>query len=272
MITVKQVREAGFSFITGDLVHRQDIDEFIPISQTEANWINNGTIDVDDSEVKGFIWRHNNGKAPCDLDLIVEYKGNNGIESTGLCERIQWELTQEKSSNGAHYAIVGWKPSLENWNDSQVETPEEAEAFDSIDNASVMVDNLLAESLATKLPVVGSTFKFNEEDGHLDEKFSWLISDKYGWEHNDEIEIVKHIKNDEGELVAVCLNTQPDVLNTACLTADFFETKEQRNESEITVVISRSQDAMPDHCTLSCDQWLAKCLINAGYHKAFNHE
>ncbi|EKO3908203.1 hypothetical protein GTU35_001244 [Vibrio fluvialis] len=82
------------------------------------------------------------------------------------------------------------------------------------------------------LPEVGHKFKFNEDEGQLPEKFSWLISEKYGWEHNDEIEVVKHIENHEGEMVAVCLNTQPDVLNSACLTADFFETEAERNERE----------------------------------------
>lgn len=271
MITVKQVREAGFSFITGDLVHRQDINEFIPISQTEAHWINNGAIDVDDSEVKGFIWRHNNGEAPCNLDLIVDYKGNNGIESTNLCERIRWELTQEKSSNGAHYAIVGWKPSLENWNDSRVETPEEAEAFDAIKTTA---DNLV-KSLARSLPEVGYKFKYNEDEGLLPEKFSWLISDKYGWEQDDEIEVVKHIENHEGEMVAVCLNTQPDVLNSACLTADFFETEAERNERD-------RNDLVNDICEQLFGDMAEQCrpdvvgtihaMLDAGFTKAVTNE
>lgn len=109
-----------------------------------------------------------------------------------------------------------------------VEKQDEDEAFDTIKTTA---DNLV-KSLARSLPEVGHKFKFNEDEGQLSEKFSWLISEKYGWEHNDEIEVVKHIENDEGEMVAVCLNTQPDVLNSACLTADFFETEAERNERE----------------------------------------
>lgn len=87
------------------------------------------------------------------------------------------------------------------------------------------------------LPEVGHKFKFNEDESQLPEKFSWLIGDKYGWEQDDEIEVVKQIENDEGEIVAVCLNMQPDVLTSACLPIEFFETKAESLDSIDTTPI-----------------------------------
>lgn len=125
------------------------------------------------------------------------------------------------------------------------------------------------------LPEVGHKFKFNEDEGQLPEKFSWLISEKYGWEHNDEIEVVKHIENDEGEMVAVCLNTQPDVLNSACLTADFFETEAERNERELEEMTEYVCDELFAVSAQECRKDVVAtvyAMLAGGYRKAVTNE
>lgn len=151
-----------------------------------------------------------------------------------------------------------------------VEKQDEDEAFDTIKTTA---DNLV-KSLTRSLPEVGHKFKFNEDEGQLADKFSWLISEKYGWEHNDEIEVVKHIENDEGEMVAVCLNTQPDVLNSACLTADFFETEAERNERELEEMTEYVCDELFAVSAQECREDVVAtvyAMLAGGYRKAVDN-
>lgn len=270
MITVKQVREAGFSFIEGDLVHRKDIDEFVPVSQCEVNWINNKIIDTDDSEVKEFAWRSLSNYCPelqeLPGDLIIE------IEYPEIPESFNWTVKEAvRILNTPFRHVRSWRPSTANWLSHQSEKSAVERAPDAIQTTA---DNLV-KSLTRSLPEVGHKFKFNEEEGQLPEKFSWLISEKYGWEHNDEIEVVKHIENHEGEMVAVCLNTQPDVLNSACLTADFFETEAERNERELEEMTEYVCDELFAVSAQECREDVVAtvyAMLAGGYRKAVTNE
>lgn len=146
MPTVKQVLDAGLKIVEGDKRTMESYNGIAVISEGGAKLFNseelcdcNKTLSCSITE---FAWRKNTGSIPCDGDLWVECEGNNEIRFTEKAKDIKWHLTADKSSNGAYYAILLWRPSLKNWEETMnvdnIEvTKEEDEQFNSIDKSNL---------------------------------------------------------------------------------------------------------------------------------------
>ncbi len=63
--------------------------------------------------IVSFAQRKNTGEQPCGDDVPVIINGNNGYEHEYLSKVVAWDRSPEKSSNGAFYAILTWKPDLD---------------------------------------------------------------------------------------------------------------------------------------------------------------
>lgn len=84
------------------------------------------------------------------------------------------------------------------------------------------------------LPPVGFKFKFTHE---FEEGFEYLTGGgDYGWENGDNLEVVYHTVNEEGD-VAIILNTQEDVLTCVPITdITLFSPPKTKEEKEIELL------------------------------------
>lgn len=88
---------------------------------------------------------------------------------------------------------------------------------------------------------VGYRFRFSHE---YSGPFQYLFDEKYGWEENDILEVVREIKDHQGNNAYIVLNIQPDVLTTAVISnMHFFDmrTKEERLIDKAVDVITAKQ-------------------------------
>lgn len=91
------------------------------------------------------------------------------------------------------------------------------------DKPAVAIDEkpsfIQSDADACKLPPVGYKLKFTHGIGG---DFSFLHSEKYGWEHGDNLEVIHTTTNHNGDHALVVLNAEPDVLTTAIIVNPLF--------------------------------------------------
>lgn len=94
-------------------------------------------------------------------------------------------------------------------------------------------------------PPVGYTLKFTHD--HVGD-FKYLHSEKYGWEHGDNLEIIHVTENQHGETVVIVLNTQSDVLTTAVIDDPlFFDTRTEREKEIHSIMIGWGHESNELH-------------------------
>lgn len=94
-------------------------------------------------------------------------------------------------------------------------------------------------------PPVGYTLKFTHD--HVGD-FKYLHSEKYGWEHGDNLEIIHTTENQHGEPIVIVLNTQSDVLTTAVIDDPlFFDTRTEREKEIHSVMIGWGHESNDLH-------------------------
>ncbi len=102
-----------------------------------------------------------------------------------------------------------------------------------------------------KLPQVGYTFNFEHE---FIARFKYL-NEKYGWENGDQLEVIRHMENIDGEEVLLVLNVEPNVLTTANITdLTLFETPKTEEELAVdelvAMILEEPYDPEYKHCDL----------------------
>lgn len=122
-----------------------------------------------------------------------------------------------------------WRPLLDQ---SQIETKEEKGAFDKMKpyefDAHVSSEKpVFTQAMAE--PKIGFKFKFKHD---IDGKFGFLHQEKYGWEDDDELELIHKVADHNGTETYIVLNTQPDVLSLVKITDTlFFDTRTPKQKA-----------------------------------------
>lgn len=115
----------------------------------------------------------------------------------------------------------------------------------------------------SEMPNVGFKLKYQHEFIE-DSDFQYLSDEKYGWEDGDNLEIITKRVDVDGDLVAIVLNTQEDVLSTAILRVEFFKPIDTKtNRQKIIDSISKQingQEYMKSK--LGMAEFIADILIN----------
>lgn len=116
-VTVKQFLDAGFTFVVGDKWSNKPSSEHSILNPAMMNMrdhaMNNKDQIEDDYMMIECVWRENTGSLPADDFCQIICIGNNGTEFKTKVIDAPWLSTVEKSSNGANYALVSWKPDLD---------------------------------------------------------------------------------------------------------------------------------------------------------------
>jgi len=97
----------------GDVLSCEDGGYSFTLNNKAHAAIYNKDDELSDKEFKllSFASRPNIGTQPVRDDIEVTCVGNNGTEFTDRAQKIPWLSTPEKSSNGAYYALMKWKPN-----------------------------------------------------------------------------------------------------------------------------------------------------------------
>lgn len=147
---------------------------------------------------------------------------NNGHHDDLEVVDLLWrdKTSEEHGFSGASdYSIDGWRPYLG--------LPSSAyEPKVSIDEKPALT---LAMADAGEFPSVGYKLKFTHD---IDGGFSFLHSEKYGWENGDNLEVIHSTINCHGANALIVLNAEPDVLTTAVIiNPQFFDTRTEKQKA-----------------------------------------
>lgn len=130
-LTLEYLFKRGEKLAPGDVYEFGGLDVTVTKSSLDAVNIpqpcDNGRF------IKSFAMRKNEGVNACGVKFPVTIKGNNGVLSDMLSHAVNWELTSSKSSNGAYYAILSWKPDIETLTKQQNEESMEKLTSDKIE-------------------------------------------------------------------------------------------------------------------------------------------
>lgn len=133
MITVKQVKDAGFELTNNDRIITGKVNK---VSKRVYNLHSNPNYNkyYDDRIIDCFEYRSMRYDIDLNDGMIVDVIYSSGVESTQDSKLVNW------------HGVKQWRPSMENW---KTETPQEKEAL----NAIAQVDS---EEWKDGLPPVGS--------------------------------------------------------------------------------------------------------------------
>lgn len=113
-INLKWFLGKGYKLVVGDVWSKRFTAH--TVSEDSVTGVNDPSDGDVNYSVVSFAWRNNEGAIPDCLftDTVIDVKGNNGIEfQTTAFKCKQWHHTQDKSSNGAYYAMLKWRYNYE---------------------------------------------------------------------------------------------------------------------------------------------------------------
>ncbi len=116
-MNTKKMIPMGYSIskvkpVIGDEVYNSASGNTFTVDENSiGNIITQGVSRNNHLFVVSFADRVNTGTQPVGDDVEVTCVGNNGTEFTDRAIKIPWLSTPEKSSNGAYYALMKWKPN-----------------------------------------------------------------------------------------------------------------------------------------------------------------
>lgn len=140
---------------------------------------------------------------------IIGQNGNDGLHYGKTAQQVEALFADGMPKNMKFAPITGVK----------------TKQFKSDDNP--IFTQAMAD--AGELPPVGYKLKFTHD---IDGDFKCFHSERYGWEHGDNLEVIHAIDDYRGDPAVIVLNAQPDVLTTAVISnSRFFDTRTDREKA-----------------------------------------
>lgn len=199
---VAELRAQGWTAIQGDVL-TNDLSERIVLSFNGAFAVNNGH--HDELEIVDLLWRV--GSPPDSFRGTAEYTLESWRPDFGSLSNAAKQYKDDTQSFGENVPKV---PS------NCVEVP-----------AKPIFTQVMAD--AGEFPPVGYKLKFTHD---IDGDFSYLHSEKYGWEHGDNLEVIHSTINFHGTNALIVLNAESDVLTTAVIiNPQFFDTRTEKQKA-----------------------------------------
>lgn len=244
---VAELRAQGWTAIQGDVL-TNNLSERIVLSYNGVFAVNNGH--HDELEIVDLLWRV--GSPPDSFRGTAEYTLENWRPDFGSLSNAGKQYKDNTQCFGESVQKV---PS-----DKMQEALKEADAISEgflSSSVEVSAKPIFTQAMASAgdFPPVGYKLKFTHD---IDGDFSFLHSEKYGWEHGDNLEVIHSTINCHGTNVLIVLNTEPDVLTTAVIiNPQFFD---NRTEKQKAVDAAIAEWPVADKATLELayDLWAPK--------------